>query len=238
MARQYRYFELELGRIDDFVPSDRGAVDVGVWWGPWSWWLARRVPRVDAFEANPDLVTSLRTALPSNVVLHSVALGQKSTEAELWVPAGGMGTEGRATLEEGWRAGSGGRLHTVDIRRLDDFDLTDVGFLKIDVEGHEFPVLQGATHLLVNQRPTLMVEIEERSHHERYFDEIIEFLGDYGYQGSFLRRRRWHPLEEFDRQEARALTARVAQHGYATNFALYARRHIHNFLFTAVEKPA
>ena len=31
------------------------AVDVGVWYGPWSYWLTRRVDHVIAFEPNPDV---------------------------------------------------------------------------------------------------------------------------------------------------------------------------------------
>ncbi len=43
----------------------------------------------------------------------------------------------------------------------------------------------------------------------------------------------WHPLHEFDREAARAMAIRVARHGYAANLVLYARRYVHNFLFTA-----
>lgn len=232
IAWQYRFFEPELGRLDEFVPKHRGAVDVGVWWGPWSWWLARRVPRVDAFEPNAELVASLAGVLPSNVQLHPVALGERSGEANLWIPPGGMGTEGRASIESSWQPEDVGRMQPVTTRRLDDFDLGDVGFVKIDVEGHEFAVLQGAVELLSTQRPALLVEVEERSHNEGHLDMIVEFLGDHSYHGKFLQRRRWHPMEEFDRPGARSISVRAAQHGYATNFLLYARRHVHNFLFT------
>jgi hypothetical protein len=74
IAWQYRLFEPELGRLTEFVPKDRGAVDVGVWWGPWSWWLARRVPRVDSFEPNPAVLARLGPVMPDNVTIHPVAL--------------------------------------------------------------------------------------------------------------------------------------------------------------------
>ncbi len=232
IAWQYRFFETELRRLDEFVPADRGAIDVGVWWGPWSWWLARRVPRVDSFEANPELVASLMKAMPSNVTLHSVALSDRSGEASLWIPSGGVGTEGRSSIEPGWREFGGNQL-TVATCRLDDFELGDVGFVKIDVEGHEFPVLRGATELLKMKKPNLMVEIEQRSHDETHFDSIIEFLGSLSYSGRFLSRGKWRPIEEFDRKEAQRLGTRTAKHGYFTNLALYARKYVNNFLFTA-----
>lgn len=231
MAWQYRYFERELARIDEYVPVDRGAVDIGVWWGPWTYWLARRVPTVDSFEPNPDLVARLEPVLPGRVTLHPVALGDRSGDAQLWIPPGGMGTEGRATVESEWRTDTAGRLETVAMQRLDDVELPDIGFIKIDVEGHELEVLRGAAVLLRTQRPNLMIEIEEREHSEGHFDSIIAFLAELGYHGSFLSGRRWLPIEAFDRAAARDLTAKVSTHGYATNFLLYARRHIHNFLF-------
>jgi FkbM family methyltransferase len=233
VAHQYHQFEPELRRLAEFVPPDRAAVDVGVWWGPWSYMLAKRVPRVDSFEPNPDLLAALTGTMPPHVHLHGVALGETTGEATLWIPPGGMGSEGRATLEADWRLNPGGRMVSVQTARLDSFELHDVGFIKIDVEGHEFAVLRGAANLLETQQPNLMIEIEHRSHEEDYLDEIVAFLGERGYAGSFLHRRTWHPLCEFDREAARAMALRVASHGYAANLMLYARRYVHNFLFRA-----
>ena len=92
VAWQYRFFEPELARLDDFVPRNRGAVDVGVWWGPWTWWLARRVPKVDSFEANLDLVARLEPVLPSNVTIHPVAPAPK--DGDPWRVPGHPGTAG------------------------------------------------------------------------------------------------------------------------------------------------
>ncbi len=232
VAHQYRYFEPELRRLAEFVPADRTAVDVGVWWGPWTYMLAKRVRRVDSFEPNPDLVAALAGAMPSHVHIHGVALGEIAGEASLWIPPGGMGTEGRATLEASWRTDGGGRTVRVQTERLDSFDLPDVGFIKIDVEGHEFAVLRGASNILETQHPNLMIEIEHRSHDEDHLDEIVDFLAKRGYSGSFLNRRAWHPVSDFDREAARAMAVRVARRGYATNLVLHAHRYVHNFLFT------
>jgi FkbM family methyltransferase len=53
----------------------------------------------------------------------------------------------------------------VSVRRLDDIDLGGgVGFLKIDVEGHEEAVLAGASRTLKQSMPAVLVEVEERHH--------------------------------------------------------------------------
>ena len=231
IAWQYRLFEPELGRLDDFVPRGRGAVDAGVWWGPWTWWLAHRVPRVDSFEPNPDLVARLRAVLPTNVTLHPVALSDVAGESNLWVPAGGMGTEGRASLEAGNRLASDWREQSVETHRLDEFDLGDIGFIKIDVEGHELAVLQGATGLIDAQRPNVMIEVEEHSERQGPLDTIIEYFAERSYSGTFLHKGKWHPIAELDRQATREMAQKVAQHGYGANLVLYARRYVNNFLF-------
>jgi FkbM family methyltransferase len=231
IAWQYRFFEPELARLAEFVPADRGAVDAGVWWGPWSWWLARRAVRVDSFEPNADLVSRIRPVMPRNVTIHQVALSDQAGEADLWVPAGGMGTEGRASLEISGRPSSNRLRQSVATKRLDDFDLVDVGFVKIDVEGHELAVLKGAVTLLQEQRPNVLIEIEHHADRIGPLDTIIEFFDDLSYSGEFLHKGQWRPISELDRESVRQMANQVARHGYGTNFVLYARRYIHNFVF-------
>jgi FkbM family methyltransferase len=231
IAWQYRLYEPELGRLDEFVPKERGAVDAGLWWGPWSWWLARRVPRVDSFEPNRDLVARIASVMPRNVTIHPVALSDRTSRSNLWVPSGGMGTEGRASLEARNRAGSAWRQQPVTTSRLDEFELGDVGFVKIDVEGHELPVLHGASHLLDTQRPTVMIELAHHARRPGPLETIIEFFADRSYAGKFLQKGHWRPINELDRQGAREMAKRVAQHSYGPLNLLYARRYVHNFVF-------
>lgn len=231
IAWQYQFFEPELRKLNDFVPHDRGAVDVGMWWGPWSWWLARRAPRVDSFEINPDLTSRITPAMPSNVFVHRVALSDRTGHADLWIPAGGPGSEGRASFEPGYPSETRRTRRSVATSRLDDFDLTDVGFIKIDVEGHELAVLEGASHLLETQRPTVLVEIEQHSQRLGLLDSVVKYFGNRSYTGEFLRKGHWIPIADLDRGTNEVLANRAAQRGYGANLFLYARRYVHNFVF-------
>lgn len=232
IAWQFRFFEPELRRLDELVPRGRAAVDVGVWWGPWTWWLARRAPRVDSFEPNVDLVERLTPVFPGNAIIHPVALSDRAGQADFWVPSGGTGTEGRGSLER--PGGPGWNRRRVVIARLDDFDLVDVGFVKIDVEGHELSVLRGATALIGRDRPTVLVEIELRPDRPGPLDEIITYFGDRSYRGEFLHRGSWRGIGELDRTSTEAMAMQAARHGYATNLLLYNRRYVHNFVFRPV----
>lgn len=64
-------------------------------------------------------------------------------------------------------------------RRLDDIvGDEDVSLMKVDVEGNELQVLQGATGLISNQRPHLFVEASNALRRYR----LDKFLGRYDYQ--------------------------------------------------------
>lgn len=41
---------------------------------------------------------------------------------------------------------------------LDSFSFEDVSFIKIDVEGHEIPVFEGARNLIASQKPAIWIE--------------------------------------------------------------------------------
>lgn len=47
----------------------------------------------------------------------------------------------------------------VPLRTLDSFELSDVGFIKIDAEGHELQVLQGASATITLCKPNLLIEV-------------------------------------------------------------------------------
>ena len=53
-----------------------------------------------------------------------------------------------------------GKTYTVDIDTLDNFDFSNelVSVIKIDVEGHEFDVLQGGKKLIDEMRPIIILE--------------------------------------------------------------------------------
>ena len=201
VALQYRYFEPELRQIDSFVPAGRTAIDVGVWWGPWSWWLARRACEVHAFEPNKAIFGGLSRALPDNVHLHNLALSDRTMKATLWSPSGGRGTEGRSSLQPDGHEGWG--QQQVNTAVLDDFDFVDVGFVKIDVEGHELAVLSGSAELIDRERPNVLVEIEDAHHAVDGIEDVFSFFAQRGYSSTFFAQKQWHPLSDFERDKAR-----------------------------------
>ncbi|MEV5317285.1 FkbM family methyltransferase [Streptomyces sp. NPDC052687] len=205
----YPRFEPELARIADLCPPGCGtAVDVGGWYGPWTRRLSRRARRVVTVEPVPHLADLLSATAPANVRVVRAAAADRSGTARLWLPAGdGSGSRGVSSL---LRRDIHARALEVVCVALDDLGLRDVGFIKIDVDGGELPVLRGATALLTRDRPALFVELESRI---QPIGPVVTYLRGLGYDGWVLPADRWLPLSAFPLQAHQAATSHVATHG-------------------------
>lgn len=70
--------------------------------------------------------------------------------------------------------------------------------MKIDVEGAELAVLQGAAKMLAASQPLLLIEMEEKNLQAAGTTKgaIQHFLTAYGYRAAFLHKGRWHPIAD------------------------------------------
>lgn len=193
----YRRQEPELARLAELVPAGRNAIDVGGWLGPWTRELSRRVPHVICVEPQPDLAAYLRRVVPSNVTVVEAAVSDAPGTATLSLPEARHGANALASLHGDVETAA--VVHEVRVVRIDDLGATDVGFLKIDVEGHERAALDGAVELIRRDRPRLLLEAEQR-HIEEPLGSLFERVTSEGYEGWFFHRGRWHPLADFDVQ--------------------------------------
>ena len=155
--------EPELWLIRHLVEPGTTALDVGASIGIYAAEMARYAGKVIAFEANPEVAAFARSVAARNVEVVNMALSSRAGRTTLTVP---LNARGRAVTELASIAPkqqSERNAVTVDVetRRLDDFSVSNCGFIKIDVEGHEEAVLDGASALIAAQRPVLMIELDE-----------------------------------------------------------------------------
>lgn len=132
--------------------------------------------KVICFEPNPHSFETLQqniciNHLEGTVEAYPLAIGAKNargTQDHFTITNTGLNRV-RATSEKN-------EEETVEIRSLDSFELPDVDFIKIDVEGGEMAVLEGARETILRCRPVLMVEVlDSRS------TEVDSWLQDAGY---------------------------------------------------------
>ena len=128
------------------------AVDGGANVGAYARVLARRFERVIAFEPAPDTFACLARNLQEWGFTHRVEACQNALSD--CVESVSLGTEpGRRSPSR--RVVGSGTIATV---RIDDLNLPDLAFLKLDVEGYEERALRGAQKTLLRCRPLVMFE--------------------------------------------------------------------------------
>jgi FkbM family methyltransferase len=142
-------------------------VDIGANIGFYSLQARKRVGpegRVVAFEPNPDTVKKLKRNLQLNgmeIELFEAALSNRVEVVTLYSPEG---CHGETSMRHcGGRQVSEKQVPAV---RLDDVfprDIDRIDFLKIDVEGAEAMVFEGAQTVLRRFRPPVLLEINEKA---------------------------------------------------------------------------
>src|SRR3981081_3240506 len=148
----------ELSYLDRIVPEGAVTVDVGPNCGLYTRKLARLSRQVYAFEPSHEMADLLRRTSASNVSVHEIALSDQTGSAELFIPhAHHELIYALASLEPKLGSSNG---HVVSINvptaRLDAIVHQDVAFVKIDVEGHELNVLNGAVEPVEHTQPGLL----------------------------------------------------------------------------------
>ena len=182
LRRRLLRLEPELGILPLLVARNRVALDVGANKGGYTLGLLRLASAVHAFEPNPALIPWLSRLRDPRLTIHPIALGDRDGDAVLRVPLGRKGKPLKqgATLAPTERVGRGCVEARATVRRIDSLDLGDVGFIKIDVEGFEAQVVDGARGTIDRCRPVMLIEIEE-VHAGEPPSVLIERIAGLGY---------------------------------------------------------
>jgi len=142
----------------------RVCLDIGSNIGQWTRPLARRFQSVVCFEPNPNFRECFEKNIQEeNVLLWPYGLSNKEHKAK---------QDFNSTVlqqEDG----------DIDCRTLDSFGLTNVDFVKIDVDGFEVPLLNGATDTLTKNNPVINIEMkrDKRSDIVAKCESILQDLG-------------------------------------------------------------
>ena len=220
----YLRFEPEIRRPDRICGRGGTMVDVGGWYGPWSRRMARRADNVITIEPTP-LHQVLRRTLPANVQVVAAAASDQEGQAEIWLAPSGGGAEGVSSLH---RRDIHGPSMTVPLVMIYSLGLRHVTCMKIDVDGHEIPVLRGARETVQRDQPSLFIEVEQRI---QPVSEVIGLLETWGYLGWVKPGRRWLPLKEFDLVAHQAATCHVAERGLLKRCLWPYPRYVNSVLF-------
>lgn len=173
--------EPEIRLLPQLVAKDRIALDIGANMGVYTYALAPLARHIHAFEPQPDCCETIEAwAEGRNVTVHRAAVGASQGKLPLQIPL----KAGRAVTTRASFEAVDGPCTTIEVPvlRIDDLGTGPVGFIKIDVEGFERDVIEGAHATLRRDRPVLLIEIDRARHNRQSFDAIIGSLAalDYG----------------------------------------------------------
>jgi len=192
-------YEKELSLIDRFANKSKDALDIGVYRGVYSFKLSKSFKKVHAFEPNPLLFPYLNKNLKkiiNNIDLYNLALSDKQGDTELKLPKRAKSIF-KDNIEELYQLGAAS-IHPqkdfkefkkvqVNKNKLDNIPIkNDIGFIKIDVEGHELEVINGAIETIKRNKPILLIEIERR-HSKRSVEDTINHINNLGYKSFFVK---------------------------------------------------
>lgn len=195
--------ESELMLLPRLLDRSQVAIDIGVNIGDYFNVLARHSRRTIGFEPHPGCYAYLKAAGLRNGNVLNLALSDHAGTAVLKVPVQEDEVTGLATIEATNASILEGanRMQTyeVEVARLDDVVKGElragerIGFIKIDVEGHEFAVLKGAKATIGAHRPIVMLETEYR--HGAPVPAIFAFFTDQEYVAKALLKGRMEDVD-------------------------------------------
>ena len=191
--------EPEIALVNQLISQGTDSIDVGVYRGVYSYQMSKFSKFVHSFEPNPIIFNELKIYLPKinkNIKLYNFALSDENEEKILKVPIRNSNSS-KLNYEEYYKMGLA-TIHEkntfenydqfkITTKKLDEFDFKNrISFIKIDVEGHEFQVINGSLNLIKKFKPNLMIEIEEK-HSKNSLQKTISFICSLGYQAFYFK---------------------------------------------------
>ncbi|MDP8265649.1 MAG: FkbM family methyltransferase [Candidatus Aceula meridiana] len=183
--------------IADFIKPTDVCLDVGANIGYYTLLMASRVPKgqVYSFEPVPLCYHLLQSSIYFNkfvnITVNNCAVGEEAGKEPLFIASDSAFSSLRSSIECNFA-----KKIDVKVITLDDYTSSEgiakVDFLKIDVEGAEMLVINGATKLLsdVNRRPRLMMLELSACHLQKFSSNvtaIVDVLKTHGYHAKILK---------------------------------------------------
>lgn len=151
------------------------AIDVGAYVGIWSNELVKYYDKVIAIEPNPPAFNKLVERSKENIDCIEAGVGERCTRGRMLNPKK-RGTPTSMMVD--YDAHGSVKVITLDSLNIQD----QVGLIKIDVEGAEHLVLQGAEDLIGRDHPILVLEMCDERFGEKHIDEVQKILDGWGYK--------------------------------------------------------
>ena len=216
LAPRASFIEDEVAGLAEVVKPGAICFDIGAEYGLYTFPLSRLAGPsglVHSFEPLPGAARFLAAGVGAfgcrNVRRFAGAVSDRPGSGELSMPRrNGLPVHGRTFLTTGANGlGPNEEFASADLVRTkittidrvyDHFHLPRVDFMKVDVEGAEPKVIEGAAKVIARHRPALLLEIEDR-HLAKYgtaADDLTAHLTSLGYGMRWWQNGQWTSVEK------------------------------------------
>ena len=193
--------EHEINLVKKFIKSGTDSIDVGVYRGVYSYEMSKYSEKVHSFEPNPIIFKYINKNLKKfikNIHLYNFALSNQNKTMNLKIPIRNSNSN-KEIFEEYYEMGKA-TIHNennfenyenfeIQTKKIDELNFDNkISFIKIDVEGHELEVIEGAKNTIKRDKPVLLVEIEKQ-YTKKEVAESINFINSLGYKSYFFNKK-------------------------------------------------
>jgi len=186
------YEKAELKTLGNFLSANSVFIDLGANFGLYTLYASKLVGengKVISFEPFGENFKSLTRNIEinklANVLAEKLAVGEKEGTIHLYcdIEEKNLGMVSANYIENAYH-------EQVSIVSLDTYfdnkSIDRIDFIKIDIEGFEYPALLGMKNLLVKFHPTLLIEILNNEESTEYEEKIFNYLNNLGYKKYFI----------------------------------------------------
>lgn len=163
----------------DNAKPNTNAIDIGGFIGTHTMALSdiknKGSGKVYTFEPQPwacELIKkNIKKNKIKNVKVYNVALSNKNGTIQFCSDSTGgstICTEKKRSLKS-WK-----QVYNVKMKPLDSYNITNVSIMKIDVEGHEISVLEGALKTINKNKPKIVIEVWNRPKRQKEFFDFMK----------------------------------------------------------------
>ena len=193
--------EQEINLVKKFIKSGTDSIDVGVYRGVYSYEMSKYSEKVHSFEPNPIIFKYINKNLKKfikNIHLYNFALSNQNKTINLKIPIRNSNSN-KEIFEEYYEMGKATIHNENNVENYENFEIqtkkidelsfdNKISFIKIDVEGHELEVIEGAKNTIKRDKPVLLVEIEKQ-YTKKEVAESINFINSLGYKSYFFNKK-------------------------------------------------
>jgi len=206
--------------LKKIIKPGQTVLDVGAnmgWYSiHFSKWVGQR-GKIFAFEPVPEIYEELESNIKlnccQNIIIFNCALGNQN-ESVLFNVSDFEGGSGASSENLKF-----GKEIKVSKRKLDDLmndqNLDNIDFLKIDIEGGELNMLKGAEKLIEKYKPKMLLEIVD-IHCDRFKyspEDVCNFLINKGYDGLYIGNEHSKKLNDINIDEFEKLNLKNLKNG-------------------------